>query len=86
MEKIVALYETMSVADAVVQDLEVARIPSVVIHRGNLERRDDSRKRSHGWPSVTVAVDEMHAVGVAGILKQYGPLEIEELVAQGHQR
>ena len=38
MEKIVALYETMSVADAVVQDLEVARIPSVVIHRGNLER------------------------------------------------
>jgi hypothetical protein len=35
---------------------------------------------------VMVAVDEMHADAVTSILKQYGPLEIEERNAQSHRR
>ena len=38
------------------------------------------------WPSVTVAVDEIHATLVAGILNQHGPLELEEREAQSHRR
>jgi hypothetical protein len=35
---------------------------------------------------VTVAVDEMHADAVTGILRQFGPLNIEERLAQSHRR
>jgi hypothetical protein len=35
-------------------------------------------KRGYDLSSVTVAVDEIHAAAVTGILDQYGPLEIEE--------
>lgn len=93
-EIVIAVFEAASAADAAVRDLEVARIPSAVIGReisGDRERRDSGdvsawqgtasawhRKRCRGWPSVTVAVDEIHAAVVTGILNQYGPLEIEE--------
>jgi hypothetical protein len=33
-----------------------------------------------------VAVDEMHADAVPGILKQHGPLNIEERAAENHRR
>ena len=36
--------------------------------------------------TVSVAVDEMHADAVTGIVKQYGPLEIEERAARSHRR
>jgi hypothetical protein len=35
---------------------------------------------------VTVAVDEMHAVAVTGILNLYGPLKLEERAAKSHRR
>jgi hypothetical protein len=86
-EMVIAVFETASAADAAVQDLDVARIPSAVIRRGMRDDRTlpDNRstsgrqsKRGYDLSSVTVAVDEMHAAAVTGILNQYGPLEIEE--------
>jgi hypothetical protein len=92
-EMVIAVFETASAADAAVQDLGVARIPSAVIRRG---MRDDpalpdnrstsgrQSKRVYGLSSVTVAVDEIHAGVVTGILNQYGPLEIEERYDRAH--
>ena len=92
-ELVTGVFEAPSMAEAAIQDLETARIPSVVIQRGASGDRDGSagtwhnvadawhNKRSRDWPSVTVAVDEMHATLVAGILNQHGPLELEEWAA-----
>jgi len=97
-ELVTAVFEAPSTAEAAIQDLEMARIPSVVIQRGVSGNRDGSvstwdsvasawhNKRSRDWPSVTVAVDEIHATLVAGILNQHGPLELEERMAQSHRR
>jgi hypothetical protein len=97
-ELVTAVFEAPSTAEAAIQDLEVARIPSVVIQRGTSGDRDGSasswhsvagawhNKRSRDWPLVTVAVDEIHATLVAGILNQHGPLELEEREAQSHRR
>jgi hypothetical protein len=82
-ELVFAVFDASSAANAAVQDLEVARIPSAVIQRGvrdGLELRDNSSASAR--PLVIVAVDEMHAPAVTGILNQYGPLEIEERAAQ----
>ena len=88
-DMVTAVFEASSTAEAAIQDLEVARIPSVVIQRGTSGDRDGSastwhsvagawhNKRSRDWPSVTVAVDEIHAALVAGILNQHGPLVLE---------
>jgi hypothetical protein len=81
-EMVIAVFDAASAADAAVQDLEVARIPTAVIRR---EIRDDS-ERSRARPSVIVAVDEMHACAVTGILDQFGPLAIEERPAQSRRR
>lgn len=70
-ELILAVFEVASAADAAVQDLEVARIPSAVVQR-------EVSGSTSAQPSVTVAVDEIHAAAVTGILSQYGPLQIEE--------
>jgi hypothetical protein len=61
-ELVLAVFDAASAADAAVQDLEVARIPSAVIQRGvrdGPELRDNSSASAR--PSVIVAVDEMHA-------------------------
>jgi hypothetical protein len=98
-ELVTAVFEAPSTAEAAIQDLEMARIPSVVIQRGVSGDRDGNasastwhsvadawhNKRSRDWPSVTVAVDDIHATLVAGILNQHGPLELEERVAQSHR-
>jgi len=93
-EIVTAVFETPSTADAAVSDLKVARIPTAVVQRGgsNTTIRDDSdaiwqRNASH-WqmPVVTVAVDEMHADAVTSIMKQYGPVRIEERMAQSQRR
>ena len=50
-EMVIAAFEATSAADAAVQDLEVARIPSAVIRRevsGDQERRDDSAASDPG--------------------------------------
>jgi hypothetical protein len=71
-----------------------ARIPSAVVQSGNndLLLREDSEaiwpRTASGWqrPSVTVAVDELHADAVTGILRQHGPVNVEERLAQSHRR
>ena len=86
-ELVLAVFDAASAADAAVQDLEVARIPSAVIQRGvrdGPEFRDDSRASAR--PLVIVAVDEMHTPAITGILNQYGPLEIEERAAESRRR
>ena len=68
-ETVIAVFDDASAADAAVQDLEVARVPSAGIRR---EIGDGP------GPVVTVTVDEMHADAVTGILNQHGPLHLEE--------
>jgi hypothetical protein len=95
-ELVIAVFEAASAANAAIQDLEVARIPSAVIQHetgSGPQLRDDSntsdwRRSASAWqrPIVTVAVDDMHADAVSGILKQHGPLEIEERPAQSRRR
>ena len=70
-ELVLAVFDAALAADAAVRDLEVARIPSAVIQ---LAVPGGAGVR----PLVTVAVGEMHAAAVTGILNQYGPLELEE--------
>ena len=77
-ELVLAVFNAASAANAAVQDLEAARIPSAVIQR--------AVAAPGVRPWVTVAVDEMHATAVTGILNQYGPLELEEREAQSHRR
>jgi hypothetical protein len=87
-ELVLAVFDAASAAGAAAQDLEVARIPSAVIRREvsdrNPKRRDNGSASAR--PSVIVAVDEMHALAVTGILNQHGPLEVEARVAQSHRR
>jgi hypothetical protein len=81
-EMVIAVFETASAADAAVQDLEVARIPSAVVQR----EAGGGQKRQRRWPSVRVAVGEMHALAVTGILDRYAPLELEERTARIRRR
>ena len=93
-EIVIAVFETTTIAEAAVQDLNVARIPSAVVQRGagNSALREDSdgvwHRNANAWqrPMVTVAVDEMHADAVTGILRQFGPLDIEERMTQSLSR
>jgi hypothetical protein len=89
-ETVTAVFETSTTAEAAIQDLKVARIPSAVVQRGAL-REDSSavwHRNANTWqrPMVTVAVDEMHADAVTGILRQFGPVNLEERGAQSHRR
>jgi hypothetical protein len=88
-----ALFETPATAEAAMQDLRVARIPSAVIQGGDGGTSGHGseplwKRNASAWqrPMVTVAVDEMHADVVTGILRQFGPLNIEERLAQSHRR
>ncbi len=93
-EIVTAVFETPSTAEAAINDLKVARIPSAVVQRGGSRSalRDDSNavwnRNANTWqrPLVTVAVDEVHTDAVTGILRQHGALNIEERVAQSHRR
>ena len=78
-ELMFAVFDAVSEADAAVEDLEVARIPSAVIRRGIPGNRSAP-------PSVTVAVDETHAGAVTGILSLYSPRQFEERAAKSHRR
>ncbi len=89
-----ALFDTPATAEAAMRDLKVARIPSAVIQRGGsdstLREGSDAiwHRNASAWqrPMVTVAVDELYADAVTGILRQFGPLNIEERLAQSHRR
>jgi hypothetical protein len=67
-ETVIAVFDDASAADAALQDLEVARIPSTGIRR----------EVGTPGPVLTVTVDEMHADAVTGILNQHGPIHVEE--------
>jgi hypothetical protein len=60
------VFDTAKAADAAVQDLEAARIPSAVVQKGSGSLRGNMRPGVQ--PLVTVAVDYKHADLVAGIL------------------
>ena len=93
-ELVTAVFETPSSAEAAINDLKVARIPSAVVQRGGggsaLHQESNAiwPQNAANWqrPLVTVAVDEMHAGAVTGILEHHGPLNIEEREAQSHRR
>ena len=78
-ELVLAGFDAASAADAAVQDLDAARIPSAVL-----------QPRGPGQPQRSAlgdrAVDEIHATAVTGILNLYGPRKIEERAAQSHRR
>jgi hypothetical protein len=85
-----ALFDMAATADMAAQDLTTARIPSAVVRltSGRLQRRGGDS--ASGWnriantwqrPLVTVSVDNTHALAVMGILRQYGPMHIEQLAA-----
>ncbi len=91
-EIVTAVFETPSTAEAAINDLRVARIPSAVVERGGSRSalRDNGNvwnRNANAWqrPLVTVAVDEMHADAVTGILRQHGALNIEEREAQSRR-
>jgi hypothetical protein len=81
-QRVIAVFDTEYLADAAVQDLEVARIPSAIIQRyavGDPEQRlipTAPNGQHNGCPLVTVTVDEVHTEAVAGILDQHGAVEI----------
>ena len=74
-ELVLAVFDAASAADAAVQDIAVARIPSGVI-----------QEEAELGQRVTVAVNEMHAPAVIKILNKNGPAKIEERVTQSHRR
>ena len=76
-EVIRAVFATASAADAAARDLQVARIPSATISHNDTRDSEQSR----GRPTVTTAVDDMHADAITDILNQYGPLELDERAA-----
>jgi hypothetical protein len=85
-----ALFDMASTADMAAQDLTTARIPSAVVRltSGRLQRHGGDN--TSGWnriasswqrPLVTVSVDDTHALAVMGILRQHGPVHIEQRAA-----
>ena len=77
-ELVLAVFDAASAADAAVQDIAVARIPSGVI-------QEDLRGQAELGHRVTVAVNETHAAAVMKILNKNGPAKIEERVTQSHR-
>jgi hypothetical protein len=75
-ETIVAAFDTAKAADAAVQHLEAAKIPSAVIQKGGGSLPGNTRPGVQ--PLVTVAVDYKDADLVTGILDLYGPVDVVE--------
>jgi len=76
-EVIRAVFAAASAAGAAIHDLQVARIPSATISRVNTRESEQGHLR----PLVTVAVDNMHADAITGILNLHGPLGIKKRAA-----
>ena len=84
-ELVVAVYRSASAAEAAVQDLKVARVPSASIRQfvsdpaaqeGLLELHD--RSIASGDIVVAVTVEDRHASAVMGILDMQAPLCVTE--------
>ena len=85
-----AVFDTASTANAAMEDLKVARVPSAVmqmtsatVQRLQSNSPSDWRRSADAWqrPLVKVAVEEIHAPMVVGILNLYGPLHIDHQAA-----
>jgi hypothetical protein len=93
-ETITGVFETPSTAKAAVDNLKMARIPTAVVRFGGIGStiREDSdaiwQSNASRWqmPLVLVAVHEKHADAVTSIMRQYGPVRIEERMAQSQRR
>ena len=83
-EVVVAVYRSASAAEAAVEDLKVARVPSATIRQfvdpaadeGLLELHN--RSIASGDRVVTVTVDDRHASAVMGILDMQAPVCMTE--------
>ena len=86
-EVVVAVYRSALAAEAAVQDLEVARVPSTTVRQfvsdpaadeELLEVRNHHRRTTSGDRVVTVTVDERHASAVLEILALQAPAVMTE--------
>lgn len=84
-EVVVAVYRSASAAEAAVEDLKVARIPSAVVRQfvndpaapeGLWELHN--RSIASGDRVVAVTVEERHAPAVIGILDMQAPVDMTE--------
>ena len=84
-EVVVAVYRSASAAEAAVDDLAVARVPSATIRQfvsdpaaqeGLLELHN--RSIASGDRVVTVTVEDRHASAVMGILDMQAPVTMTE--------
>jgi hypothetical protein len=76
-EVVVAIYESRSAARAAIEDLQVARVPSAVVHPNVKWESVGPDQRS-----ITVSVDGRHASAVTAILELQVPLSLESATAQ----
>jgi hypothetical protein len=72
-ELVLAVYETRSAARAAVEDLQVARVPSAIVHPNVTWELVDPDHRS-----ITISVDGQHATAVTAILALQAPVRLEE--------
>jgi hypothetical protein len=72
-ELVLAVYETRSAARAAMEDLQIARVPSAVVHPNVTWETVDPEQRS-----ITVSVDDQHASAVTAILALQVPVRLEE--------
>jgi hypothetical protein len=86
---VLAVFDTPTRADTAIEDLEVARIPTVRVQReAHSDTRGPSEANWHrsgsAWqrPLVRVAVDYINADAVTEILGQYGPVKVEEYAGE----
>ena len=84
-EVVVAVYRSASAAEAAVDDLKAARVPSATIRQfvsdpGAQEGLSELHNRSNvlGERVVTVVVEERHASAVMGILDMQAPVTMTE--------
>ena len=92
-EMVIADFDSSSVAEAAIRDLENAQIPSAAIKSYS---KDEESTQTHeygaydtslasGHTVVTVMVDELHAEAVMGILNQHGPRDLHEQASGGSE-
>ena len=77
-ETIVAAFDTTKAAEAAVEDLQAARVPSAMVQRGHGSLR--GRARAAVQPLVMVTADYKHADLAAGTLNQYGTVGVVDAV------
>jgi len=75
-EIVVAVYDSRSAARAALEDLEIARIPTAMVHPSVTWETVSGDQRS-----ITVSVDDQHASAVTDILALQVPVSLEAATA-----